>query len=84
MRVSIHNEIQIKTFHVISLQQERQYISLSYVIYNIFDAGVLKKDQEEKISATKIFPGKLSSQTCTFEKTLKPWQCARSDKWEKR
>ena len=44
----------------------------------------LKKEQEEKKSATKIFPDKLSSQTCTFEKTLKPWQCARSDKWEKR
>ena len=83
MRVSIHNEIQIKIFHVISLQQERQYISLSYVICNIFDAGVLKKDQEEKISTTKIFPGKLSSQTCTFEKTIKPWQCAWSDKWKK-
>ena len=44
----------------------------------------LKKEQEEKKSATKIFPDKLSSQTCTFEKALKPWQCARSDKWEKR
>ena len=27
----------------------------------------LKKEQEEKKSATKIFPDKLSSQTCTFD-----------------
>ena len=60
------------------------YFIVSYDILHKCDVEVFKKEQEENKSATKIFPDKLSSQTCTFEKTLKPWQCAGSDNWEKR